>query len=125
MKRTFVNFEGQVCLVTGAGSASGIGFETAKLLGGLGARIALTSTTERIHEREAELKEQGIDAKGYVADLMDRQQVKKLVEDVVADFGKIDVLINNAGMVQTNKAEEDFSQEIPIYLSLKLRLVTS
>ena len=109
MKRTFVNFEGQVCLVTGAGSASGIGFETAKLLGGLGARIALTSTTERIHEREAELKEQGIDAKGYVADLMNRQQVKKLVEDVVADFGKIDALINNAGMVQTNKAEEDFS----------------
>ena len=109
MKRTFVNFEGQVCLVTGAGSASGIGFETAKLLGGLGARIALTSTTERIHEREAELKEQGIDAKGYIADLMDRQQVKKLVEDVVAEFGKIDALINNAGMVQMNKAEEDFS----------------
>lgn len=109
MKRTFVDFEGQVCLVTGAGSASGIGFETAKILGGLGAKIALTSTTERIHERAAELAAEGIEAKGYIADLMDREQVKKLAEDVIADFGSIEVLVNNAGMVQTNKAEEDFS----------------
>ena len=109
MKRTFVDFSGQICLVTGAGSASGIGFETAKILGGLGAKIALTSTTERIHERAAELAAEGIEARAYIADLMDRAQVKKLVEDVIADFGSIDVLINNAGMVQTNKAEEDFS----------------
>lgn len=104
----FVDFENQVCLVTGAGSPTGIGFNTAKILGGLGGKIAIVATTDRIYERTAELKAEGIDAKGYIADLMDREQVKKLVTDVKEEFGRIDVLVNNAGMVQVG-VEEDFS----------------
>lgn len=46
-------------LVTGCGSAEGIGFASAAILTRLGARIAITSTTERIHEREAELRASG------------------------------------------------------------------
>ena len=52
----FVDFENRVCLVTGAGSPTGIGFSTAKILGGLGGRIAIVATTDRIHERVDELK---------------------------------------------------------------------
>ena len=104
----FVDFENRVCLVTGAGSPTGIGFSTAKILGGLGGRIAIVATTDRIHERADELKAEGIDAKGYIADLMDREQVKKLVAEVMEEFGQIDVLVNNAGMVQVGM-EEDFS----------------
>ena len=104
----FVDFENRVCLVTGAGSPTGIGFSTAKILGGLGGRIAIVATTDRIHERADELKAEGIDAKGYIADLMDRKQVKKLAADVMEEFGRIDVLVNNAGMVQVGM-EEDFS----------------
>ena len=104
----FVDFENRVCLVTGAGSSTGIGFNTAKILGGLGGRIAIVATTDRIHERADELKAEGIDAKGYIADLMDRKQVKKLAADVMEEFGRIDVLVNNAGMVQVGM-EEDFS----------------
>ena len=103
----FVDFENRVCLVTGAGSSTGIGFNTAKILGGLGGKIAIVATTERIYERAEELKVEGIDAKGYIADLMDREQVKKLVAAVTEEFGQIDVLVNNAGMVQVG-AEEDF-----------------
>lgn len=106
--KSFVNFEGQKALVTGAGSASGIGFAAARILGELGAEVAIVSTTERIFERVRELESQGIRAKGYIADLMDRQQVKDLVEQISDDFGHIDVLINNAGMVQVGM-EEDFS----------------
>ncbi|MDO4869498.1 MAG: SDR family NAD(P)-dependent oxidoreductase [Bacillota bacterium] len=104
----FVDFENQVCLVTGAGSPTGIGFNTAKILGGLGGKIAIVATTDRIYERAEELKTEGIDAKGYIADLMDREQVKKLVAAVTEEFGQIDVLVNNAGMVQVG-VEEDFS----------------
>ena len=109
MERSFISFEGRTCLITGAGSPSGIGSATAKILGKLGGRIALTSTTDRIFEREAELAAEGIEAKAYVADLMDREQVKDLVDKVAADFGAIHVLVNNAGMVQTGQGEEDMT----------------
>lgn len=105
----FVDFTNKVCLVTGAGSPTGIGFSAAKILGGLGGRIAITATTDRINERTEELKAEGIDARGYIADLMDREQVRQLVDKVAADFGTIHVLVNNAGMVQTGVAEEDLT----------------
>ena len=108
MSRQFINFDDQVCLITGAGSATGIGFQTARILGELGAVVAITSTTDRIFSRAEELREAGIRAKGYVADLMDRSQVADLVRSVRDDFGTIHVLVNNAGMVQVG-IEEDFS----------------
>lgn len=108
MMNSFINFKDQVCLITGAGSPTGIGFCTARILGQLGGKIAIVSTTERIHERAAELSAMGITAKGYVADLMDRQQVKEMVKNVADDLGAPSVLINNAGMVQVG-IEEDFT----------------
>lgn len=108
MSRSFISFEKQVCLVTGAGSETGIGFSAARILGELGASVAVTATTDRIFTRAEQLRGLGIDAKGYVADLMDRQQVKELVKSVLEDFGTIHVLVNNAGMVQVGM-EEDFS----------------
>lgn len=108
MKYKFIDFENQVCLITGAGSPTGIGFCTAKIIGQLGGKIAIVSTTERIHERAAELEAMGITAKGYVADLMDRAQVAGLLKAVAADLGSPAVLVNNAGMVQVG-VEEDFS----------------
>jgi 3-oxoacyl-[acyl-carrier protein] reductase len=91
----------RVALVTGAGAANGIGFATARVLGREGARLAITSTTERIHDRAAELDALGIDAVGFVADLTDRGQVRSLVDAVTETCGPIEVLVNNAGMVQT------------------------
>lgn len=104
--RSLFDFTGRVCLVTGAGSPSGIGFAAARVLGLSGARIALTATTDRIFQREAELKALGIDAAAYTADLMDRDQAAGLVEAVLRDFGAIHILVNNAGMAQTGAPEE-------------------
>ncbi|MEN9740883.1 MAG: hypothetical protein RLZ72_1149, partial [Actinomycetota bacterium] len=53
---------GHTALVTGAGSANGIGFAAARILGSLGARVVITATTDRIHERVAELSAAGLEA---------------------------------------------------------------
>ena len=85
---------GKTALVTGSGSPTGIGFASAKALAREGAQVALTSTSERIHERADELG-----ARGFVADLSDRGQVRDLVAAVTDHLGRIDVLVNNAGMM--------------------------
>jgi 3-oxoacyl-[acyl-carrier protein] reductase len=87
-----------VALVTGAGAPDGIGFAAARTLAERGHELAITSTTERIHERARE-----IGTRGFVADLTDWDQAERLVRDV----GRIDVLVNNAGMVQTGEPEDD------------------
>jgi 3-oxoacyl-[acyl-carrier protein] reductase len=89
----------KVALVTGAGSPTGIGFATAKILGREGASVAICSTTDRIHDRAAELHADGVAAGGFVADLADRAQARAMIDAVLESFGRIDVLVNNAGMI--------------------------
>lgn len=90
---------GRVALITGGGSPTGIGFAAARILGREGASLAITSTSDRIHERAAELEALGFEAAGFVADLTDREQVRSLVDAVTQTFERVDVLVNNAGMV--------------------------
>jgi 3-oxoacyl-[acyl-carrier protein] reductase len=98
---------GRVALVTGAGSPSGIGFATARVLGLAGARVAIASTTERIHDRVVELRGLGVTASGHVGDLMLDGVAARLVKDVLAAFdGRLDILVNNAGMVAVGSAQE-------------------
>ena len=98
-------FAARSALVTGAGSATGIGFACARNLGLSGARVAIVSTTDRIEQRAAELRALGIDARGYVCDLTDRAQVAALADALQRDRGRIDLLVNNAGMAQVGEDE--------------------
>ena len=91
----------EVALVTGAGSAQGIGFAVARALALRGVRVVITSTTDRIHERASELRILGADAHAFVADLCDELAVRRLVDEALALGGRIDICVNNAGMVQT------------------------
>jgi 3-oxoacyl-[acyl-carrier protein] reductase len=90
--------EGRVALVTGAGSPVGIGFATARLLGSLGAAVAVAATSDRVHDRAAELRSLGVHAVGVVGDLTDADQVERVRDEVVAALGVPTVLVNNAGM---------------------------
>ena len=100
-------FAGRVALITGAGSPNGIGFATAQALGRDGARVAIASTTERIHERVAELRAEGIEASGHVGDLMWPGAAGQLVMEVAAhNDARLDILVNNAGMVAVGAVEE-------------------
>jgi len=94
--------EGRVALVTGAGSATGIGAATAWVLAREGARVSLASTTARIHDRAGELTEAGHDAAGFIADLTDRDAARAMIDAVTEAFGPIEVLVNNAGMVNVS-----------------------
>jgi 3-oxoacyl-[acyl-carrier protein] reductase len=89
---------GRVAVVTGAGSPEGIGFATASLLGRLGATVVLGATTDRVEARVTELARLGVTARSAVGDLTDESVVDALVQDVLADLGQVDVLVNNAGM---------------------------
>src|ERR1700729_4179813 len=101
-----MNFNGRVALVTGAGSPLGIGFATARLLAQQGAKIAITSTTDRIRERASELNAEQADVFALHADLRDHLAALNLVREVLARYGRIDVLVNNAGMTQVSNPDE-------------------
>jgi 3-oxoacyl-[acyl-carrier protein] reductase len=94
--------EGRHVLVSGCGSRDGIGFACARLLARLGARVSITSTTERIRERAAEL--QG--AFAFVADLTDPEQVATLVAGARTAHGRVNALVNNAGMTQIGSEQD-------------------
>jgi NAD(P)-dependent dehydrogenase (short-subunit alcohol dehydrogenase family) len=98
---------GKVALVTGAGSAEGIGFASARLLGQRGARVAVTSTTDRIHERAAELVAEGIEASGFICDLAGFADAGTLLAEVEVRFGPVDILVNNAGIARSGPAEDE------------------
>jgi len=99
------NLDGRVAIVSGAGSAEGIGFAAARALGELGAGIVLTATSERVHERAAELRAAGIPATGLVARLDDEEQVDALAADLAASGIRPTIVVNNAGMIATGDPE--------------------
>jgi 3-oxoacyl-[acyl-carrier protein] reductase len=96
-------FAERVALVTGAGSAHGIGFAVARRFYLAGAHLAITSTTPRIYERARELDAGAMHILASDEDLTSEPAVQRLVESVLSRYGCIDILVNNAGMTQTGR----------------------
>jgi 3-oxoacyl-[acyl-carrier protein] reductase len=97
-----LDLAGRVAVVTGAGSATGIGFAVCRRLGELGAAVALTATSDRVHDRVRDLEEAGVEAIGVVADLTDPDAARDVVAAVTREWGSVDILVNNAGMVSVS-----------------------
>jgi 3-oxoacyl-[acyl-carrier protein] reductase len=93
------DLSGRVAVVTGAGSRDGIGFAAARLLAELGARVMLSATTARIQDRAGELRGAGFDAAAVTADLTDADAAAGLVAAAHQRWGRLDIVVNNAGMV--------------------------
>jgi 3-oxoacyl-[acyl-carrier protein] reductase len=98
------DLSGRVAVVTGAGSPDGIGFATAALLAELGAAVMLSATSERIEARVGDLRQAGFDAAGIVGDLTDAGAAAGLVAAVLEQWGRVDIVVNNAGMISTTNA---------------------
>ena len=112
--------ENKTTLVTGAtrGIGRGIAIEFAKQ----GANVAFTynSSVEAANELEKELEVFGVKAKGYQSNAANYEAAQQLANDVLKEFGTIDVLINNAGITKDNLlmriSEEDFDTVIEVNL---------
>jgi len=97
--------DGRVALITGVAKLDGIGFATARVCGREGAALAVVDISERVHECAAALREEGYEVSSHTADLMRAEQVAAAVAGALDHHGRIDVLVNNAGMVICGEEE--------------------
>lgn len=112
--------ENQVVLITGA--SRGIGRAIATSFAKAGANVAFTylSSVEKGQALEIELSQYGVKAKGYRSDASKYVESEELINSVLADFGQIDVLINNAGITKDGllmrMSEEQWDEVIQVNL---------
>jgi len=112
--------QGKTALITGA--SKGIGKAIAERFVAEGADVAFTflSSVEKGQALEKELGSGGTKVKGYRSDASDFEAAEKLISDVIEDFGKIDILINNAGITKDNLllriSESDWDDVINVNL---------
>ncbi|MBL7942253.1 MAG: 3-oxoacyl-[acyl-carrier-protein] reductase [Flavobacteriales bacterium] len=112
--------EGKVSIITGA--TRGIGKAIAMAFAEQGSHVVFTyaASEEKARALEAELAAFGVKAKGYKSDASDFQAANALVDDVVRDFGTVDVLVNNAGITRDNLllriTEEQWDEVIRVNL---------
>ncbi|MGB8982106.1 MAG: SDR family oxidoreductase [Anaerolineales bacterium] len=98
-------FRDQAVIVTGA--SAGIGKSLALLLAGQGAKVAVAARRlERLEEVAAECRRLGGDALVVPTDVSDEAQCKALIEKTIAAFGRLDMLINNAGLAASAPFDE-------------------
>jgi len=114
-----MSLKDRVALVTGG--ARGIGKAICLELGRAGAAVAVVDVLiEQAEATAEELREQGIRAQAFAADVSDLQAVEKTVREVLEAFGRIDILVNNAGITRDNllirMKEEEWDAVIAVNL---------
>ena len=112
--------ENKTVLITGASRGIGKGIATVFAEHGANVVFTYSSSLDAANALETELQALGVQAKGYQSNAADFEQAQELVENVLADFSTIDVLINNAGITKDNLlmriSEEDFDKVIEVNL---------
>jgi len=112
---------GKTALVTGA--ASGMGRATAHLFADEGAKVAVTDLgADRVQAVVDEINGAGGTAQGWVLDVSDEANVQRVVDEIVAAFGSLDLLVNNAGMVAGGPVDggsylDDFQRTLDVDLT--------
>ncbi len=113
--------DGKVALVTGA--SYGIGFALATAFAKAGAKIAFNDRKqEKVDQGLADYAKEGIEAKGYIADVTKEDEVAHLIEEIKRDFGTTpDILVNNAGIIKRipmlEMSAADYRQVVDIDLT--------
>lgn len=116
--RRLFDFKNKVVLITGG--SRGLGLVLARMLADDGARLAICArNSEELERARQDLEESGAEVSSFVCDVRNQDAVEKTVESVRKQFGQIDVLINNAGVIQVGPLElqtqEDFKNAMDIH----------
>jgi NAD(P)-dependent dehydrogenase (short-subunit alcohol dehydrogenase family) len=117
-RRRAMDLQDKVVVITGG--SRGLGLVLARQFAAEGARIALVAEHEEpLNRALMELAAQGVDVQGIVCDIRQRAAVAAAVDAIVERFGRIDVLVNNAGVIQVgplaNMEYEDFQQAMDVH----------
>lgn len=116
----YFNFTGKVAIVTGA--SSGLGIQFAKVLAGQGAAVAVVARRlEKLEAVKKELESMGAKAMAYKCDVTSEQEIVETVAQIQKDFGRIDVLVNNAGVAEVSPAEQHTAEQWDKVLDTNLR----
>ena len=102
-----LDFTNQVVIVTGSGSPKGMGRVTAKTFANQGAKLVIVDINEAgVNETVDIIKQSGHEAIGIKVDITSKESVDAMVKTVLDTFGRIDVLVNNAGISQKVTVED-------------------
>jgi len=117
-----ISLKGKVAVITGA--ASGIGLSTTRLFAEKGASIALLDIDEHKGiKTEEEIQLINGNAKFYKCDVTSRMDCKETTESVIKDFGKIDILFNNAGLIRRKNTIDLEEEEWDMVLNVNLKAI--
>jgi short-subunit dehydrogenase len=112
-----IDFHGKTVLITGA---RGLALQLARQLGDQGARVMLAARDQgELDRARDDLRDRGVEASTFVCNVMDRDQATRLVDQAVARYDRIDVLINNAGVIQVGPLDHmrpsDFEEAMAVH----------
>ncbi|MDB5656674.1 MAG: short-chain dehydrogenase [Tardiphaga sp.] len=120
-----MSMDGKVAVVTGG--SKGIGLAVARAFAGAGARVAIVARgADALQDARSTLVGEGLEVRDYVCDVSDSKQIVDTYDHIVADFGQVDVLVNNAGTSQAmgfeSISDEIWQQDLDLKLFAAIRM---
>ncbi|UOQ44940.1 3-hydroxybutyrate dehydrogenase [Halobacillus salinarum] len=111
--------EDKVVVITG--SASGIGYEIGRTFAENGSKVVLTDIqTDKVEQAAEELRSKGLEATGLKADVTSEEDIKHMIETTNEKYGRIDVLLNNAGLQHVSPIEEFPTEKFELMIKIML-----
>jgi gluconate 5-dehydrogenase len=109
MASSLFSLEGRVALITGA--ARGIGFAVASAMADAGAKVVLTDIlSDEVHASAKALQAKGYTAEGVTLDVTDSAAVRKAVNDAIVSYGRLDIIVGNAGINARRASLEEWTE---------------